>query len=368
MDGRIGIRRIEEVRPHRWVRSLECARLGGFEVVVPGGRHTEGEEVVYLPRGAVLPGTLAARLMLEGAVEGAGYTVEPLEVEGELSEGVLVPLGTDPDLAVPGTSAAQILGVGYAPMEEAGAMEGAVAPTVPMALPRWDPEDWRWDPGALAGGGRMAAVELLEGTQAVVAWRLRGRERRPYLATAAMVAQGLCAPQWEAGDRPPWHRALEGPAARLREGAERLYIRSPDGHGRAHAMAWIGVVVGPGMGGPGYGREAPEWIAVGARVQGKEGGRWLALPMDEMARRAQAAGVGWARTIDPVEVHGPVTSAEVRRVQALAEGPSPTGGAGQRRAGVVVRHPAGLEVKIPSMEHTMRRARQGAEPGRRHDG
>jgi RNA ligase (TIGR02306 family) len=81
------------VHPHPNADRLEYAQVGLYNVVVPKGTYTTGDEVFYIPEFAVLPENLISTLGLEGKLAGSkANRVKPIKLRGLLSQGLVAPL------------------------------------------------------------------------------------------------------------------------------------------------------------------------------------------------------------------------------------------------------------------------------------
>ena len=73
---------ISKVRKHPNADSLDIAEVLGWQVVVPVGRYTEGERIVYFPSDTVLPLELSERFgvtkyLSKGRIRNARLRGEP---------------------------------------------------------------------------------------------------------------------------------------------------------------------------------------------------------------------------------------------------------------------------------------------------
>jgi RNA ligase (TIGR02306 family) len=82
-----------EVLPHPNADALELAKVGGYHAVIPKGKYSSGETVVYIPEQAILPDELISFMGLEGKLSGSGKNrVKPIRLRGELSQGLVMQL------------------------------------------------------------------------------------------------------------------------------------------------------------------------------------------------------------------------------------------------------------------------------------
>lgn len=81
------------VHPHPNADRLEFAQVGLYNVVVPKGKYTTGDEVFYIPEFSILPESLITTLGLEGKLAGSkANRVKPVKLRGLLSQGLVAPL------------------------------------------------------------------------------------------------------------------------------------------------------------------------------------------------------------------------------------------------------------------------------------
>lgn len=180
--------RIDEVQPHPKADRLDIVRIKGYRSVVKRGAHRTGELVVYIPEQALLPPWLLQEMGFwktaenTGALAGPrGNRVHPLELRGvfsqglvlggvETSEGRLVlgqPFDGDTNITASfaeGEDAAEWLGITKyevtVPAELAGS---AFALELPLS-PKFDIDDIKAWPDAIAEGEEVVMTEKLHGT------------------------------------------------------------------------------------------------------------------------------------------------------------------------------------------------------------
>ena len=114
---RVEVTRIDGVLPHPNADRLELVRIRGWKAVAAKGVHAAGETVVYIPEDAVVPHPVLEALGLTGKLAGKEHNrVKAIRLRGELSQGLLVPMGVLHALAGPGehaqgTDVAEALGI-----------------------------------------------------------------------------------------------------------------------------------------------------------------------------------------------------------------------------------------------------------------
>jgi RNA ligase (TIGR02306 family) len=183
----VQVRQIAEITPHPNADKLECARVEGYQVLIPKGRYKAGDLIVYLPEAAVLPEFVlrVAGLWNEeksiGLCAGEiGNRVKTVKLRGLLSQGVPYPLSyladhplgagwylQDADSGLwpvkAGDDVAGLLGVTKHVPEVPAELLGAVTPVGRHLLPDFDIEDVKKYPHLLEEGEYVFITEKLHG-------------------------------------------------------------------------------------------------------------------------------------------------------------------------------------------------------------
>ena len=150
---------IDAIAPHPGADRLEIARVLGWQVVVPKGRHRAGDKVVYFPPDAIVPQEHSDRFGVTQYLQKG--RVKCARLRGEPSFGFLV-APDDPQVPV-GANLASHYGVTkYEPPVRPTA--GDAEADDPM-FPRYtDIENFRNFPDALVPGETVVLTEKVHGT------------------------------------------------------------------------------------------------------------------------------------------------------------------------------------------------------------
>lgn len=86
---------LEDVKEHPNADRLEVAKVLGYQMVVPKGKHKTGDKVVYFPADTMIPRKLAERLgvetILSGSPDDEMLRVKRVKLRGEPSFGLIIP-------------------------------------------------------------------------------------------------------------------------------------------------------------------------------------------------------------------------------------------------------------------------------------
>jgi RNA ligase (TIGR02306 family) len=183
----VQVRQISEIAPHPNADKLECARVAGYQVLIPKGRYKAGDLIVYLPEAAVLPEFVLRAAGLWNEDKGIGLCagefgnrVKPVKLRGLLSQGVPYPLShfddhplgagwylQDADAGLwpvkAGDDVAGLLGVTKHIPPVPAELAGAVMPVGRHLLPDFDIEDIKKYPHLLQDGEHVFITEKLHG-------------------------------------------------------------------------------------------------------------------------------------------------------------------------------------------------------------
>jgi RNA ligase (TIGR02306 family) len=150
---------IESIAPHPGADRLEIAKVLGWQVVVPKGRHQPGEKVVYFPPDAVLPAELAERFGVSQYLSKG--RVRCARLRGVPSYGFAMP-PDDPGWAA-GTDLAAHYGITkYLPPLRPSAGDAEV--DHPLFQRYTDIENLRNYPDAFEPGEMVVLTEKIHGT------------------------------------------------------------------------------------------------------------------------------------------------------------------------------------------------------------
>lgn len=151
------IRKIDELRPIDGADAIECAVIGGWNVVVKKGEYTAGDLAVYLEIDSFVPTALAPFLTKAGHFpksysvtneDGTVTTVEgerlkTIRLRGQLSQGLLLPLSVCTmidSLLFEGLDVTLPLGIVKWEKPVPAQLAGLVRGNFPTAIPKTDQE------------------------------------------------------------------------------------------------------------------------------------------------------------------------------------------------------------------------------------
>ena len=103
----VEVSRIDEIQSHPNADKLEMAVIRGWQCVVPKGKYSVGDEIIYIPPDAVIPAEMAENLGISNYL-GSGGKVKVIKLRGEVSFGLVIDNTTG--LAV-GTDVASLFGI-----------------------------------------------------------------------------------------------------------------------------------------------------------------------------------------------------------------------------------------------------------------
>jgi len=174
------VRKIDNILPIAGADAIECAVVGGWKVVVKKGEYQAGDLGIYCEIDSWIPHSLAPFLskgqhprVFEGI---EGERLKTIKLRGQLSQGLLLPMGTipkvlgvtyyPPDAYQEGTDVSELLGIikweKVLPAQLAGQAKG----NFPTAIPKTDQERVQnlVKEIALAQGDEFEVTEKLEGS------------------------------------------------------------------------------------------------------------------------------------------------------------------------------------------------------------
>ena len=166
---RVEVTRIDEVLPHPNADLLELVRIRGWKAVAAKGAHAAGETVVYISEDAVVPHPVLEALGLTGKLAGKEHNrVKAIRLRGELSQGLLVPMGVLHALAglgehAQGTDVAEALGITRWEEPIPAHLAGRAIPWPVWMHKYTDIENIKNFPGVLRDGEPVVFTEKLHG-------------------------------------------------------------------------------------------------------------------------------------------------------------------------------------------------------------
>jgi RNA ligase (TIGR02306 family) len=181
------------VHPHPNADRLEYAQVGLYNVVVPKGVYSTGDEVFYIPEYAVLPETIIAKLGLEGKLAGRKKDrVKPVRLRGLLSQGLVAPLDIlDVDWDRSKKDFSEDLGIVKWEPEIPTSLAGDV--TAAPELVRWiDIENIKKFPDMFTAGELVVVDEKVHGTATcITVANLNTDEPTVYVTSKGIGARNL---------------------------------------------------------------------------------------------------------------------------------------------------------------------------------
>ena len=168
------IRRINDIVPIPGADAIECAIVGGWQVVVKKGEFNPGDFAVYCEIDSWVPHELAPFLgrgsepkEYEGVL---GYRLRTITLRGQISQGLLLSIGVvwDKIIVVEGEDVSGILNIQkYEPPIPAELAGEVVGPFPTHIIPKTDEERVQnIDPEDIFAAGSLIFTEKLDGTSA----------------------------------------------------------------------------------------------------------------------------------------------------------------------------------------------------------
>ncbi len=169
----VKIVKIQDIVSHGNADSLEVAKIAGWECVVKKGDFTKGDLAVYIPIDSRIPYALEEKLFVNAKVKLDHGRIKTIKLRGRVSQGLIVKLGSLPEIEEPqeGADVAEILGVTkYEPPEPGnsgfGPKSGKQRKATPGFVKYTDIENIKWYNDAFVDGDLVVMTEKLHGTSA----------------------------------------------------------------------------------------------------------------------------------------------------------------------------------------------------------
>src|SRR5690242_6109632 len=168
----VTIEKLHNCRKHPNADSLSLANVGsedGFQVVTGLDAYKDGDEVLYVPEGGIVPDGILDELGLKGRLGGkTKNVVKAIKLRGELSQGLLIPVHVAGRIAIengaaPGDTWADALGIVKFVPEVAIAMSGTIEPA-PDLVPMFEVESVKKYGKVFTEGEQVEITEKLHGT------------------------------------------------------------------------------------------------------------------------------------------------------------------------------------------------------------
>lgn len=142
----VSIEKIWDIEPIENSDRLECASVLGWKCVVNKGQFQKGDLGVYFEIDSFLPVRPEFEFMRNSSykntnIMGEGFRVRTMKFRGQLSQGLLLPIDTFPELPENleiGQPVADLLGVRKWEIEERATTGGNVVGTLPYDVPHTD--------------------------------------------------------------------------------------------------------------------------------------------------------------------------------------------------------------------------------------
>ena len=337
----MSVETVREVGPHPNADRLDVARVGGYHVVVAKDVHVAGEQVVYLPEGALLPEALIAALGLEGRLAGKQKNrVKAIKLRGVISEGLLVQLDGEGRVVDPRDGQAhaaegdlaEALGVVKWEPEIPVHLSGEVEAS-PLRFPSFDVEAWKRDPEGLPEGTPCVVTEKLHGTLVYAAWQAGEEEpEAPVVSSKGQAAAGKSLKR--SGKANVYHQAVEPHARGMHAAGMKLLMGH--GGGPGSVVCWIGEVAGGKVQDLKYGKAAPELALFDCAVDAEGRGHWRYVDHDIMLEAMREEGLPGVPEVARIEAPA-ADPAGILRMTQLADGETVWGKGSHIREGVVVK-------------------------------
>ena len=183
---------IDRIEPHPNADRLKIAHIGGYACIVGKDGFEEGERVVYVPEGAIVPADVLEEAGLTGRLAGKTKDrVKAIKLRGVLSQGIVLRIPNcrmkEPAYSL-GHDATEELGlVKYVPTIPTS-MSGEVEP-MPDSTLAYDVESWQKFPDLFRDGDIVILTEKIHGTFCGVAWN--PEKEAWYVFSKGLGAKGL---------------------------------------------------------------------------------------------------------------------------------------------------------------------------------
>lgn len=310
-----------EILPHTDADSLELARTGDIQAVVPKDVYRTGDLAVFVNAGSIIPPDLLAHIGLEGRLAGTGKNrVKPARIRGMMSHGIVC----SPDLTGlnrplhEGMDLTEYLGVTKWIPEIPLALSGEAVPA-PDLIPWLEVENALNHPDVFAPGEQVVVTEKVHGSCLLLTVTGAGDIR---VSSKGMGSKRLALKE---SDKNAYWRAVR--TWRLHDAAFALTrTLSVD------KVALFGEVYGKGIQDLTYGKQSRNdvgFVAFDIAVEDRYGVRWL--PSAAVDKHLANHGIPRA----PVLYEGPFDAGRIREMATGREQVS--GKEAHLREGVVIR-------------------------------
>ena len=317
----VRIVRIEDILPIRKADAIEVARVGGWKVVVKKNEFSVGDLAVYFEIDSFLPqGNPVWQFLIDKAAteyQGTiGHVLRSVTLRGQLSQGLLLPLGVLANTAYQGsepaigTDVTEALGVLKYEPPIPECLEGLVTGAFPSRVPKTDQERIQ-----------NLALELAEWQRLNLRWELTEKLEGQSTTFAYLEGQlHVCAKTWKLAD--VGNNVLWGLARKLN------LVEALKSAFGSRDIALQGELLGPGVEGNIYRFNEPQFYLYDV-YDVNEGRYWSSAERADLARSLNIAHVP---VLDPsFEL---TRESTMEALIAMADGESALR-SGQRREGIV---------------------------------
>ena len=216
----VKVRKIE-ILPHPNADALELAKVDDYRCVVKKDQYKSGDLVVYIPEAALVPEWVLKLYNFWNEKENKGMLAGPegnrvkaIKLRGELSQGIVIPVGVE-HFCNEGDDVAQWLGITKYEPPIPVHMAGEVFNAGDRLTVSYDIENFKAFPTVFQDGEEIVITEKLHGTfcQVIIVPESDGTSDmfhgRILVASKGLGAQGLCFKANERNETNVYVRALK---------------------------------------------------------------------------------------------------------------------------------------------------------------
>lgn len=186
----VPVLRLNAVEPHPNADRLDLAVVGDYRCVVMKNTYKAGDLVAYIPEAAILPEAVLAKLNMKDSTLLAGKEhnrVKAVRLRGALSQGICYPVESD---WTEGQDVAAILGVTKWEPPIPTHMQGELANVGTEFTIRYDIDNVKWFPGAIADGEQVVMTEKIHGTFSQIGVLPEGQIAHPEVGDVIVASKG----------------------------------------------------------------------------------------------------------------------------------------------------------------------------------
>lgn len=321
------VQRVWKIEPIEGADRIELAHVLGWQCVVNKGQFQPMDLAVYFEIDSFLPVRgefefLRSSSYKKTDIMGEGFRLRTMKFRGQISQGLLIPLGAFPEIPADvqlGADVSELLGVKKWEIEERATTGGNVIGTLPRDVPHTDETRVQANPELI---GEFAHMHYY------ITTKMDGSSHSVSIDEDGFHVTGHNF-EYKDDDSNSFYRFVK--KIELREKMER-YMRShlsPDAEddGDIITLTIQGEFCGPGIQSNRLKLAKPEWYVFTVRVNGKRVG------MNEMMSVCHEIGLEYV----PIEEIGSDLPSKYPTVESLlerADGEYPNGG---KKEGIVIR-------------------------------